>query len=117
MTSLRERFRLPPLGFERKNVAADAKAAVVLGVESVPDGLASGLLAGVNPVAGLYAYMYGVASGALFSSTAFMAIQGTGAMAIIVATMSTSTAREDPARGLVHVVDPDRRGDDPLRPT
>ena len=36
-------------------------AGLVLGVESVPDGLASGLLAGVNPVAGLYAYLFGVA--------------------------------------------------------
>ena len=61
-----------------------AGAAVVLGVESVPDGLASGLLAGVNPVAGLYAYMFGVGSAALVTGTAFMAVQGTGAMAIIV---------------------------------
>ncbi|MFW2333741.1 SulP family inorganic anion transporter, partial [Ilumatobacter sp.] len=33
---------------------------LVLGVESVPDGLAAGLLAGVNPVAGLYSYMFGL---------------------------------------------------------
>jgi SulP family sulfate permease len=50
----------------------------VLGVESVPGGLASGLLAGINPVAGLYAYMFGAASAALFTGTAFMAVQGTG---------------------------------------
>jgi len=74
-------------------------AGLVLGVESVPDGLASGLLAGVNPVAGLYAYLFGVAGGALFTSTAFMAIQGTGAMAIIIADVDLN-GRNDPARAL-----------------
>jgi hypothetical protein len=34
---------------------------VVLGVESVPDGLAAGLLAGVSPLSGLYAYMFATA--------------------------------------------------------
>ena len=74
-------------------------AGLVLGVESVPDGLAAGLLAGVNPVAGLYSYMFGLAGGALFTSTAFMAIQGTGAMAIIVADVDLAS-RDDPARAL-----------------
>ena len=42
----------------REHARDDAMAGVVLGIESVPDGLASGLLAGVNPVAGLYGYLY-----------------------------------------------------------
>ncbi|MEM9515824.1 MAG: SulP family inorganic anion transporter [Actinomycetota bacterium] len=96
-------MRLPILRprslIQRRTVTDDAMAGLVLGVESVPDGLASGLLAGVNPVAGLYAYLYGIASGALFTSTAFMAIQGTGAMAIIIADVDLD-ARDDPARAL-----------------
>jgi SulP family sulfate permease len=64
---------------------ADGVAGIVLGVQSVPDGLATGLLAGVNPLAGLYAYMVGTFTGALVTSSSFMAIQGTGAMAMIVA--------------------------------
>ena len=32
--------------------------------QSVPDGLATGLLAGVNPLAGLYAYLVGTIAGA-----------------------------------------------------
>jgi SulP family sulfate permease len=60
-------------------------AGVVLGVQSVPDGLATGLLAGLNPSAGLYGYMVGTATGALFTSSTFMAIQGTGAMAMVIA--------------------------------
>jgi sulfate permease, SulP family len=63
----------------------DTTAGLVLGVQSVPDGLATGLLAGLNPSAGLYGYMMGTAGGALFTSSAFMAVQGTGAMAIVIA--------------------------------
>ena len=43
----------------RDTLGKDAVAGLVLGVESVPDGLAAGLLAGVNPLAGLYAYLFG----------------------------------------------------------
>lgn len=82
-----------------RNAKRDGVAGVVLGVESVPDGLASGLLAGVNPVAGLYAYLFGIAGAALFTSTAMMAVQGTGAMAIIVADVDLAS-RDDPARAL-----------------
>ncbi|HUV19215.1 MAG TPA: SulP family inorganic anion transporter [Ilumatobacteraceae bacterium] len=86
--------------FRRDTARADGMAGLVLGVESVPDGLAAGLLAGVNPVAGLYSYLYGLAAGALFTSTTFMAIQGTGAMAIIVADVDLAS-RDDPMRALV----------------
>ncbi len=71
--------------FNRDTIKEDAVAGVVLGVESVPDGLAGGLLAGVNPIFGLYAYMYGTFTGGLFTSSSFMAVQATGAMAIVVA--------------------------------
>ncbi len=78
----------------------DAVAGLVLGVESVPDGLAGGLLAGVNPVFGLYAYMTGTFSGAFFTSSSFMAVQATGAMAIIVADVTVIHTAEDPDRAL-----------------
>jgi hypothetical protein len=41
------RFRI-----SRETFHDDAIAGLVLGVESVPDGLAAGLLAGVNPLSG-----------------------------------------------------------------
>jgi SulP family sulfate permease len=85
--------------FNREHARDDAMAGVVLGIESVPDGLASGLLAGVNPLAGLYAYLYGMVGATLFTSTAFMAVQGTGAMAIIVADVDLAS-RDDPAKSL-----------------
>jgi sulfate permease, SulP family len=71
----------------------DAVAGVVLGVESVPDGLASGLLAGVNPLAGLYGYLYGMVGAACLTSTTFMAVQATGAMALVVADVDLASPR------------------------
>ena len=78
----------------------DAVAGLVLGVESVPDGLAAGLLAGVNPLAGLYAYLFGTIGGSLFTSSAFMAVQATGAMAIIIADVPAVHSAADPSRAL-----------------
>ena len=67
-----------PRSLLRRGTAKDdAMAGLVLGVESVPDGLANGLLAGVNPIAGLYACLFGMVGGALTSSTALMTVQGT----------------------------------------
>lgn len=68
----------------RKTVGSDLKAGLVLGVESVPDGLAAGLLAGVNPLFGLYGYLFGTLGGALATGSAFMTVQATGAMAVII---------------------------------
>ncbi len=84
----------------RDTLREDAIAGVVLGVESVPDGLAGGLLAGVNPVYGLYAYMYGTFTGGLFTSSSFMAVQATGAMAIVVADVGIVHSADDPGRML-----------------
>ena len=49
----------------RTTVAADLRAGTVLGLESVPDGLANGLLAGVNPLLALHGYLVGTVVGAL----------------------------------------------------
>lgn len=78
----------------------DTAAGVVLGVQSVPSGLAVGLLAGINPSAGLYGYMVGTAGGALTTSSAFMAVQGTSAMAILIADVP-GLRGEDAQRTLV----------------
>ena len=79
----------------------DASAGLVLGLQSVPDGLATGLLAGVNPLAGLYAYMVGTVSGAFSTSSSFMAVQGTGAMAMLVADVAVLRDSSSPSRALV----------------
>ena len=91
------RLRIP---VRRDTLRKDAVAGLVLGVESVPDGLAAGLLAGVNPLAGLYAYLFGTIGGSLFTSSAFMAVQATGAMAIVIADVPAVHSADDPARAL-----------------
>ena len=53
----------------RGSLRPDATAGVVLGLESVPDGLATGLLAGVNPLFGVYGYMVGTVAGALSTAS------------------------------------------------
>lgn len=92
--SLRVRLR-------RESVREDAVSGLVLGVQSVPDSLATGLLAGVSPVSGLYAYLVGTFAGAVATSSAFMAVQATGAMAMIVADVPALHSAADPARALV----------------
>src|SRR5688572_23000827 len=88
--------------FRKGTLRRDALAGLVLGVESVPDGLAIGVLAGVNPLAGLYAYLYGMAGAAFFTASAFMAVQATGAMSLIVADAELGTY-SDPDRALFTV--------------
>lgn len=83
-------------GLKRETLKEDGVAGLVLGVQSVPDGLAGGLLAAVNPVYGLYAYMVGTFTGALFTSSAFMAVQATGAMAMVIADVDRVRVGDDP---------------------
>ena len=54
-------------------------------MQSVPNGLATGLLAGVSPLSGLYGYLYGTLGGSLVTATSFMPVQATAATALIVA--------------------------------
>lgn len=73
--------------FNPRTIKDDFIAGLVLGIESVPDGLAGGLLAFVNPVYGLYGYMMGTFTAAFFTSSTFMVVQATGAMALVVSSV------------------------------
>jgi SulP family sulfate permease len=92
--------RLRHIPIRRETLREDAVAGLVLGVQSVPDALATGLLAGVSPLAGLNAYLVGTITGAAVTSSAFMVVQGTGAMAMIVADVSAIHRAADPAGAL-----------------
>jgi SulP family sulfate permease len=89
----------PRTWFSRKTLRKDAVAGVILGIEAVPDGLAAGLLAGVNPLAGLYGYLFGMVGAAALTSSAFMAVQATSAMALVVSDAELGTL-PNPDRGL-----------------
>jgi SulP family sulfate permease len=70
-----------------RSLRRDALGGLSSAISNVPDGMANGVLVGVNPVYGLYGAMMGPAVGGLFSSTQLMMITTTAA-----ATLSTSQA-------------------------
>ncbi len=85
--------------FRRETVGHDAAAGLALAVQSVPNGLATGLLAGVSPLSGLYGYLYGTLGGSLVTATSFMPVQATAAMALIVADVNLGS-RTDATQAL-----------------
>jgi len=58
------------LGLSKKTIGADLVAGVVNAVTSIPDALGSAVLAGLNPIHGLYAIMVGTPVGALTTGSA-----------------------------------------------
>jgi sulfate permease, SulP family len=84
----------------RGRASKDVTAGVTLGLVSVPDGLAMGLLAGLSPVAGLYGYLVGTVAGALATSSVLMSVQATGAMAVLIADVPALHGAQEPARAL-----------------
>lgn len=60
----------------------DGVAGLGVAVANVPDGLANGVLVGVNPVFGLYATMIGPLIGGLFASTRLMVVTTTAAASL-----------------------------------
>jgi SulP family sulfate permease len=82
----------------RGSIVPDIIAGLTTGVANIPDAMASGVLAGVNPVQGLYAIMVGTPLGAIFSSSAYMNIAATSALSITagsaIAGYSSGDARD-----------------------
>jgi SulP family sulfate permease len=70
--------RLPTTASFREDAVAGLNSAVA----SVPDGMASGILVGVNPIYGLYACMVGPIVGSIFASTRLMLIVTTSAASL-----------------------------------
>ncbi|MGD9091513.1 MAG: SulP family inorganic anion transporter [Anaerolineales bacterium] len=87
--------------FNRKTLGSDLIAGLTLGIESVPDGMASGLLAAVNPIHGIYGYMVGTFTGAFVTSSVYMAVQAPSAMALIVAGVPSVHGDENALESLV----------------
>jgi SulP family sulfate permease len=67
---------------ERSSLRADIVAGLPGAISSVPDGMAAAVLAGVNPVQGLYASFAGPIVGGLSSNTRLMVITTTSAAAL-----------------------------------
>ena len=79
---------------DRATLGKDALAGLTGAIGSVPDGMAAAVLAGVNPVHGLYASFAGRIGGGFTSSTRLMMITTTSAAALATGSALTSV---DPA--------------------
>lgn len=66
----------------REHLRADSLAGLAGAISSVPDGMAASVLAGVNPVHGLYASFAGPIAGGLTTSTRLMVVTTTSAAAL-----------------------------------
>ena len=67
---------------QRRHLRSDLTAGLTGAIASVPDGMAASVLAGVNPVYGLYASFAGPVAGGLTASTRLMVIATTSAAAL-----------------------------------
>jgi SulP family sulfate permease len=76
---------LKRLKVPRPTLISDAVSGLVLALISIPGDLANGLLAGVNPVNGLYSLITGMTVAALFTSSVTMAVDSTSATALATA--------------------------------
>jgi SulP family sulfate permease len=66
----------------RKIFLGDLVSGLIMAVVSIPGGLANGLLAGVNPIFGLYSMIAGTPVAAMFTSSVIMNVDSTGATAL-----------------------------------
>ena len=82
--------QLPSRGSLRQDLLAGLNSAL----GSAPDGMANGILAGVNPVYGLYGSMAGPIAGGMVTSTKLMVITSTSAAAIAANQMLGSRSAE-----------------------
>jgi SulP family sulfate permease len=82
MTTRTTEARAPRGKISREGVLADLIAGLTTGVANIPDAMASAILAGANPVQGLYSLMIGTPLAAIAGSSAFMNVSATSALAI-----------------------------------
>src|SRR3954451_15632875 len=98
VTGVLERMRgaVPSAAVLRRDAAAGIPGAI----GSVPDGMAASVLAGVNPVHGLYASFAGPIAGGLTASTRLMVITTTSAAALAAGSALSDVKPADRAQAL-----------------
>jgi len=92
---------LNSLKTSRATLSGDLLTGLIAAVAAIPDGLATGVLAGVNPVYGLYNLMTGTPVAALFTSSVYMAVINTSAMALVVFEALQGYSAEEQVTALV----------------
>lgn len=71
--------------FSRATLVPDAMAGLTVALVSIPEGMAYAMIAGVNPVYGLYTGMVSTIVASLTASTSLMVVTLTNALALVTA--------------------------------
>ena len=95
---------IPSPAAKPKTRTADLIAGLTTALVTIPDGMASAVLAGLSPVHGLYALMVGTPIAALTASSQFMYVANTGAMAVATGSALAAYSGDQLAPTLVMLV-------------
>jgi SulP family sulfate permease len=89
------------INWSRDTLSADLGAALTVALVSIPEGMAYALVAGVNPVYGLYTGMVSTIIASLTASTSLMVVTLTNALALVTGEQLASLRSEaDPVRAM-----------------
>ena len=89
------------LEFSRATLVPDAMAGLTVALVSIPEGMAYALVAGVNPVYGLYTGMVSTIVASLTVSTSLMVVTLTNALALVTADQLGALGSDvDPVRAM-----------------
>ena len=99
MTMLNRLRRLSPTALK-----ADLSAGLTTALVAIPDGIASAILAGLNPIQGLYALMIGTPIAAMLASSHFMVVANTGALAVATGSALGEFSGADKVQALIVLV-------------
>lgn len=85
---------------QQKGLVSDLIAGLTTAIADIPDAMASAVLAGTNPVYGLYGIMVGKPVGALLTSSQFLTLAVTSAMALTVGSSLEGYSGEEQIKAL-----------------
>ena len=100
----RLRSRARHLKPERGHLMSDLVAALTFAVVNVPQAMGHALLVMVNPLLGIYTLMVAVPVGAIFSSSVFMNVSTTGALAVAAGAVMVEFPAGQRAEALIVLV-------------
>jgi SulP family sulfate permease len=87
-----------------KKLKSDLSAGLTTALVAIPDGIASAMLAGLNPIHGLYALMIGTPIAAMLASSHFMYVANTGALAVATGSALGEFSGETKVQALIVLV-------------
>lgn len=86
-----------------KPTKSDAIAGVTSGIAAIPDGMTAGVIAGINPVYGLYTLMINTPISALVLSTQLMVVNTTSAMILVASDGLGSRVGDDRVQAMIGI--------------